>query len=141
LFLTLSEEFRLKVSENRVLRRIFGRKRDEVAGGWRRLHNEELHNLYASPNVIKVIKSRRMMWAEHVALIGQMRNAYKILVVRSKRKRPLGRPWRKWEGNNGMNLRMGRCELNASCSGQERVWGFCEHGNEPSGKTDNFLTS
>jgi hypothetical protein len=68
------------VSENRVLRRIFGTKREQVAGGWRRLHNEELHDCYASPNIIGMIESRRIRWASHVALMGEMRNAYKILV-------------------------------------------------------------
>jgi hypothetical protein len=68
--LILREEHRLKVFENRVLRRIFGPKRDEVTGGWRKLHNEELHNLYSSPSIIRMIKSRRMRWAGHVALIG-----------------------------------------------------------------------
>jgi hypothetical protein len=68
--LTIGEEHRLRVSENRVLRRIFGRKREEVAGGWRRLHNEELHNLYASPNVIRVIKLRRMRWMEQITRMG-----------------------------------------------------------------------
>jgi hypothetical protein len=77
--------------ENRVLRRIFGHKREEVAGGWRRLHNEELHNLYASPNAIKVIKSRRMRLAGHVARVGEMRNAYTILVEKPEGKRPLER--------------------------------------------------
>jgi hypothetical protein len=67
-------------SENRVLRRIFVPKREEVMGGWRRLHNEELHNLYASPNVIRVIKSSRMRWAGHVARVGEMRNVYSVLV-------------------------------------------------------------
>jgi hypothetical protein len=79
--LTLRREQRLRVSENRVLRRIFGPKREEVAGGWRGLHNEELHNLYASTN-IEVIKSRRMSMAEHVARIGEMRNAHNISVVK-----------------------------------------------------------
>jgi hypothetical protein len=65
--LTLREEHRLRVFENRVLRRIFGPKRDEVRGEWRKLHNEELHNLYSSPNIIRMIKSRRMRWAGHVA--------------------------------------------------------------------------
>jgi hypothetical protein len=68
------------VSENRVLRRIFGPKREEVAGGWRRLHNEELLNLYTSPNIIRVIRSRRMRWAGHVARTEEMRNLYKVLV-------------------------------------------------------------
>jgi hypothetical protein len=68
--LTLKEEHKLKVFENRVLRRIFGCKREEVAGGWRRMHNEELHNLYDLPSIVRVIKSRRMKWAVHVACMG-----------------------------------------------------------------------
>jgi hypothetical protein len=74
------------VFENRVLRRIFGPKRKEVTGDWRRLHNEELHNLYASPNIIYEIKSRRMRWIEHVARMGGMRNAYRILVSKPERR-------------------------------------------------------
>jgi hypothetical protein len=70
----------LRVFENRVLRGIFGPKSDEVTGGWRKLHNEELHGLYSSPSIIRVIKSRRMKWAEHVARMGEVRNAYSILV-------------------------------------------------------------
>jgi hypothetical protein len=80
------------VFENRVLRRIFGPKRDEVTGGWRKLHNEELHNLYSSPTIIRVIKSRRMRWAGHVARMGERRNAYRILVGKPEAKRLLGRP-------------------------------------------------
>jgi hypothetical protein len=68
------------VFENRVLRRIFGSKRDEVTGGWRKLHNEELHNLYSSPNIIRIIESRRMRLAGHVAIMGANRNAYRIFV-------------------------------------------------------------
>jgi hypothetical protein len=82
--LTLREERGLKVSENRVLGTVFGSRREEVAGGWRRLHNEELQNLYTSPNVIKVVKLRRMRWAVHVAHTREMRNAYKILVGKSE---------------------------------------------------------
>jgi hypothetical protein len=85
----------LRAFENRVLRRIFGPKKEEVAGGWRKLHNEELHNLYAPPNVIRVIKSRRMRWVEHVAHIGNIKNAYNILVGKLEGKRPLGRPRRR----------------------------------------------
>jgi hypothetical protein len=81
---TSREEHRLRVFENRVLRRIFGPKRDEVAGGWRKLHNEELHNLYSSPSIIRMIKSRRMGWAGHVAPLGAKRNAYRILVGKPK---------------------------------------------------------
>jgi hypothetical protein len=82
--LTLREEQRLRVFENRVLRRIFGLKRDEETGGWRKLHNEKLHNLYSSPSIIRINKSRRMRWAEHVARMGEKRNAYRILVKSQK---------------------------------------------------------
>jgi hypothetical protein len=84
--LTLRDEHRLRVFEKRVLRRIvlLGPKRDYVTGGWRKLHNEELHKLYSSPNLITMIKSRRMMWAGYVALMGEKRNAYKILVGKTK---------------------------------------------------------
>jgi hypothetical protein len=78
------------VFENRVLRRIFGLKRDEVTGGWRKLHNEELHNLYSSPSIIRTIKSKRMRWAGHVARMEEKWNAYRILVGMPGRKRPLG---------------------------------------------------
>jgi hypothetical protein len=78
--LTLREEHRPRVFENRVLRRIFGPKRDVVTGEWRRLHKEELNDLYSSPNIIRVIKSRRMWWAGHVSRIGEWRVAYRILV-------------------------------------------------------------
>jgi hypothetical protein len=80
------------VFENRVLRRIFGPKRDEVTGEWRRLHNEELYDLYSSPNSIRVIKSRRMRWAGHVARMGEGRGAYRVLVGRHEGRRPLGGP-------------------------------------------------
>jgi hypothetical protein len=83
------------VFENRVLRRICGPKRDGVAGGWRKLHNEELHNLYSSPNIIRIIKSRRMRWAGLVARIGEKRNVYRILIGKPEGKRPLGRPRRR----------------------------------------------
>jgi hypothetical protein len=91
--LTLREEHRLRVFENRVLRRIFGPKRDEVTGEWRKLHNQELHNLYSSPNIIRMIKSRMMRWAEHVACMGEKRNTYRILVGKPEGRRPLGRQW------------------------------------------------
>jgi hypothetical protein len=99
LSLTLREEHRLRVFENRVLRRIFGLKRDEVTGGWRKLHNEELHGLYSSPSIVRVIKARRMKWAGHVGRMGEVRGAYNILVGRPEGKRPLGRPRRRWEDN------------------------------------------
>jgi hypothetical protein len=93
------------VFENRALRRIFGPKRDEVTGEWRKLHNEELHNLYSSPDMIKQVKSRRMRWAGHVARMGEERNVYKVLVVEPEGKRPLGRPRRRWEVGIRMDLR------------------------------------
>jgi hypothetical protein len=83
------------VFENRVLRRIFGPKRDDVTWEWRRLHNEEPHDLYSSSNIIRVIKSRR--WAGHVARMGEKRDAYRILVGRPEGRRPLGRPRRRWD--------------------------------------------
>jgi hypothetical protein len=93
------------VFENRVLRRIFGPKRDEVTGGWRKLHNEELHGLYSSPSIVRVIKARMMRWAGHVARMREVRGAYNILVGRPEGRRPLGRPRRRWEDNIKMDLR------------------------------------
>jgi hypothetical protein len=84
------------VFENRVLRKIFGPKRDEVTGEWRKLHNEELHDLYSSPSIIRIIKLRRMRWAGHVAHMGEKRNANRLLVGKPEEKRPLGRPRRRW---------------------------------------------
>jgi hypothetical protein len=90
--LTLREDNRQKVFENRVMRKIFGPKRDEVTGGWRKLHNEKLHNVYFSRSTIRMIKSRRMRLAGHVARMGENRNAYRILVAKPEGKRPLGTP-------------------------------------------------
>jgi hypothetical protein len=87
------------VFENRVLRRIFGSKSVEMTQDWRKLQNEELHNLYSSPNIIRVIKSKRMRWAGHVARIGEKRNAYRILVGKPEGKRPLGRRRLRWVDN------------------------------------------
>jgi len=107
--LILREERRLRVFENRVLRRIFGPKRDEVTGEWRKLHNEELNNLYSSPNIVRLIKSRRMRWAEHVARMGERRGVYKVLVGKPQGRRLLGRPRRRWEDNISMDLREVGC--------------------------------
>jgi hypothetical protein len=85
---TLREQHRLRVFENRVLRGIFGPKRDEVTGEWRKLHSGELHNLYSSQDIFRQIKSRRMRWAGHVARIGEGRNLYRVLVGKSAGKRP-----------------------------------------------------
>ncbi|KAJ4433430.1 hypothetical protein ANN_15689 [Periplaneta americana] len=103
--LTLREEQRLRVFENKVLRKIFGAKRDEVTGEWRKLHYAEVHTLYSSPDIIRNIKSRRLRWAGHVARMGECRNAYRMFIVRSEGKRPFGRPRRRWEDNIKMNLR------------------------------------
>jgi hypothetical protein len=102
--LTLREEHRLRVFESRVLRRIFGPTRNEVTGEWRKLQSGELHNLYSSPDIIRQIKSRRMRWAGHVARMGEVRNVYRVLVGKPDGKRPLGRPWRRWEDGVKMDL-------------------------------------
>jgi hypothetical protein len=98
------EEHRLRVFENRVLRRIFALKRDEVTGEWRKLHNEELRDLYRSPSIIRIIKSRMMRWAGHIARMGENRNDYRLLVGKPERKRPLGRPRRRWVDNIRLDL-------------------------------------
>ena len=107
--LTLREERRLRVFENRVLRRVFGPKKDEVTREWRKLRNEELKDLFSSSNIFRVIKSRRMRWAGHVARIGDKRGVYRVLVGKPEGKRPLGRPRRKWEDNIKMNLQEVGC--------------------------------
>jgi len=107
--LTLWEERRLRVFENKVLRRIFGPRRDEVTGEWRRLHNEELNDLYSSPNIIRVIKSRRMRWAGNVARMGEKRGVYRVLVEKPEGTRPLGRPRRRWVDNIRMDLQEVGC--------------------------------
>jgi hypothetical protein len=93
------------VFENRVLRRIFGPKRDEVTREWRKLHNEELHNLYSSPNIIRQGKSRGMRWAGHVSHVGEERKVYKVSVGSPEGKRPLERPRRRWEDGIRMDVR------------------------------------
>jgi hypothetical protein len=87
-----------------VLRRISGPKRDEVTAEWRKLHNDELRDLYSSPSIIRIIKSRRMRWVGHVARIGEMRNVYRLLVGKPDGKRPLGRPRHRWVDNIRMDL-------------------------------------
>jgi hypothetical protein len=98
------------VFENRrVLRRIFGSKRDEVTGEWRKLHNEELINLYSSPSIVQVIKSRRMRWAGHEACMGEGRSVYRVLVGKPEGRRPKGRTRRRWEDNIRLDLREVGC--------------------------------
>jgi hypothetical protein len=102
--LTLREEHRLRVFENWVIRRIFGPKRDEVTGEWRKLHNEELHILYSSPNIIRQITSRRMRWVGHVVRMGEERNVCRVMALKSKGKKPLGRPRLRWEDGISIQL-------------------------------------
>jgi hypothetical protein len=103
--LTLREEHKLRVFENRALRRIFGPKRDEVTRKWRKLHNRELHNFYSSPDIIRQIKLRRMRWVGHMARMGKGRNVYRILVGKPEGKRPLERPGHRWGDGIKMDLR------------------------------------
>jgi len=102
--LTLREERRLRVFENRLLRKVFGPKRDEVTGEWRKLHNEELNDLYCLLNIVRVVKSRRMRWAGYVARMGEDRGVQRVLVGKPEGKRPLGRQRRRWEDNIKMDL-------------------------------------
>jgi hypothetical protein len=102
--LTLRKKRRLRVFENRVLRGVFGPKRDELTGEWRKLHNEELNDLYSLPNIVWVVKSRRMRWAGHVARMGEDREAHRVLVGKPEGKKPLGRPRYRWGDNIKMDL-------------------------------------
>jgi hypothetical protein len=95
----LKEKLRLRVFGNRELRSIFGPKTDEVTGEWRKLYNEELNNLYSSPNIVRVIKLKRIKWAGHVARMGERRGVFRVFVEKPEGKRPLGRPRRRWEDN------------------------------------------
>jgi hypothetical protein len=124
--LTLREEHRLRVFENKVLRKIFGPKREED-GSWRKMHNDELHNLYSSPNIVRVIKSRRMRWAGQVARMGEGRGVYRILVGRPEGMRPLERPRRRWEDNIKIDLREIRVDgANRIQLAQDRIqWRTC----------------
>jgi hypothetical protein len=116
----------MRVFEKRVLRRIFGPRRDEVTGDWRKLHNENLNDLYCSPNIVRVTKSR-MRWVGHVARMGERTGKCWVLVGNPEGKRPLGRRRRRWEDNIKMDLQEVACT--------------CECGNEPSGsiKCGEFL--
>ena len=111
IYFTLREERRLRVFENRVLRRVFGPKRDEVTGEWKKLYNEELSDLFPLPNIVRVVKSRRMRWAGHVVRMGEGKGVHRVLVGTPEGKRPLGRPRRRWEDNIKMDLQ----EVGGSC--------------------------
>jgi hypothetical protein len=102
--LTLREERRLRVFENRVLSKVFGPKRYEVTEEWRKLHNEELNDLYSLPNIVRVVKSRRMRWAGHVAHMGEGRGVHRVLVGKPEGKRPLRRPRPRWDDNIKVGL-------------------------------------
>jgi hypothetical protein len=109
---------------------------DDVKGEWRKLHNEELHNLYSSPDIIRQVKSRRIRWAGHVARMGEERKVYKVLVGKPEGKRPLGRPRRRWKDGIRMDLgeiAWGGGGMDSTSSGQGPVAGCCECGDEPSG--------
>ena len=108
--LTLREERKLRVFENMVLRRIFGPRRDEVTGEFRRLHSKELSDLYSSPNIVRVIKSRRMRWAGHVSGMGEEREAYRVLMGKPEGKRPFGIPRRRCVDNICVDLQEVGCE-------------------------------
>ena len=108
----MSDERRLSVFENRVLRRIFGPTRDEVTREWRKLHNEELNDLYCSPNIFLVITLRKMRWAGNVARMRHRRGVFRVLVGKPEGKRPLGRPRHRWEDNIKMDL------LEVGCGGK-----------------------
>jgi hypothetical protein len=142
--LTLREEHRLRVFENRVLRMIFGLKRKED-GSWRKLHNDEIHSLYSSPNIVRVIQSRRMRWAGHVARKGEGKGVYRVLVGRPKGKRPLGRHRCRWEDNVKLDLReIGLDGANWIHLAQDRVqWRVCVNTvmniRVPESKQDIFL--
>jgi len=105
----LWDEGKLRVLENMVLRRIFGTRRDDVTGKWRRLHNEELNDLYSSPNIVRVINSRRMRWVVHVARMGEERGVLRVLVGKPEGKRSLGRPRPRCVDNIRMDLQEVRC--------------------------------
>ena len=109
-YLILKEGRRLRAFDNRVLGRIFESKRGEVIGEWRKLHIEELNNLYFSPNIFREIKSRRIRWAGHVVLMWESSGVYRVLVGKHEGNRPLGRPWRRGEYNIKMDLQEVRCE-------------------------------
>jgi hypothetical protein len=139
--LTLREEHRLRVFENRVLRRRFGPRRDEVTGEWRKLHNEELHDLYSSPSITRIMRVRMMTWAGHVARMGKRRNGYWLLVGKPEGRRPLGRPRRRWVDNIRRDLvEVGWGDVDWIGLAQDRN-SSCEFGIEPWGSINCWETT
>jgi hypothetical protein len=141
-YLTLRKEHRLRVFDNRVLRRIFGPKRDDVTGEWRKLHSEELHNLYSSPDIIRQVKSSQ--GNEVGGAFSTHGRGEKSVQGKPEGKISLGRPRRRWEDGVRMNFRqicLGWCGLDSTGSGQGPVGGCCECGDEPSGSCATELVS
>jgi hypothetical protein len=126
---------RLRALEHRVLRRLFGPKRDEVTGEWRKLHNEELHILYSSPNIIRQIKSRSIRWARYMARMGEDRKVYRVLVAKPEGNRPLTRSSSRWKDGIRMDLRETGWGyiVDPVASEYGPVAGFCQYGDEPAG--------
>jgi len=116
------------------LRKIFGHKREED-GSWRELQNDELHSLYSVPNTVRVIKSRRMRWAEHVARMGEGRGVYRVLVGKPEAKRPIERPRSRWEDKGLREIGIDGANWIRLAQDSDQWRGFCEHGNEPSDST------
>jgi len=119
-----------------VLRRIFGPRMDEVTREWRRLHNEEVNDLYSTPNIVRVIKSIRMRWAGHVARMGEERGAYRVLVGKPEGRKPLGKPRRRWVDNIRMDLQEVGCryvDWFGLAQDSDSCADACECGNELSG--------
>jgi hypothetical protein len=137
----LRDERRLRVYENRVLRRVFGPKRDEVTGEWKKLHNEERNGLYSLPNIVRVVKSRRMRWAGHVVHMGEVRGVHRVLMGKPDGKRPLGRPRRRWEDNIKMDLQEVGGGRGDWMGGQMAGTCGCGEGLSGSINAGNFLTS
>jgi len=142
----LREKRKLRVFENMVLRRIFGPRRNEVTGEWRRLHNEELNDLYSSPNIVRVINSRIMRWAGHVARMGKERGVYRVLVRKPEGRRPLARPRRRWVDNIRMNLQevgFGYMDWIGLAQDRDRWWTLVSAvmNLRVPGNAGNFLTS
>jgi hypothetical protein len=130
--LTLREELKLSVFENRVLRSLFCPKKDEVMGGWRKLHNEELHDLYSSPSIIRIIKLRKIRWTGHMVQMREKRNMYRFLVANPLGKRP-GRSRRRWVDNIKMDhVEVGWCGGDWIGVAQEQMESSCEYANESS---------